>query len=144
MGNTHIDLHSDNSNDTLSGVPDGKEDDENELHGQIEHTALDDDIDGSPACPCRELRTVHVACPTRREVPNAPGDEGGHDHVRSNGRVKAARPSGTREGGAIGEFGFMRSRRSRTTLTHTDTKKWLVSARSLPLSLRPYLGSKFK
>src|SRR5258708_33664755 len=61
-----------------------------------------------------------------------------------NGREKAARPSGTREGGAIGEFGFMRSRRSRTTLKHTDTKKWLVSPSSLPLSLSPYLGSKLR
>lgn len=83
MKNTHVDLYGNHSNDALCGVRDGEEDDENELHGKVEHAALDDDIDGSPACPCRESRATHVAHPARREIPDAHSDEGCHYHVRA-------------------------------------------------------------
>jgi hypothetical protein len=80
---THVDLHSNHSDDALRGVLDGKEDDENDLHGKIEHAALDDNIDGSLACPCWELRARHVARLARREIPDASSDEGCHYHVRA-------------------------------------------------------------
>jgi hypothetical protein len=81
--NTHVDLHSNHSDDALRGVPDGEEDDENELHGKIEHAALDNDIDGSLACPCRELRAMHVTRLARREIPDTRSDEACHYHVRA-------------------------------------------------------------
>ena len=77
MRSTHVDLHSNRSNDGLSRVPDCVEDYENELHGKIEHAALNDDFYGSPACPGRELRV------TRRETPDAASNEGCHYHVRA-------------------------------------------------------------
>jgi hypothetical protein len=81
--NTHVDLHGDHCDDALRGVPDGEEDDENELHGQIEHAALDDDVHCSSACPCREMHAMHGLPVARGEVPDAHGDEGRHDHVRA-------------------------------------------------------------
>ena len=87
--NTHVDLHSNHSDDALRRVPDGKEDDENELHGKIEHAALDDDIDGSLSCSCRELRTTHVARLARREIPDARSDEGCHYYVRAQWKREA-------------------------------------------------------
>ena len=39
---THVDLHGNNRDDDLGGVPDGEEDEEDKLHGQIKHAALDD------------------------------------------------------------------------------------------------------
>ena len=63
-------------------VPDGHEDGENDLHGKIEHAALDDDFDDSLACPCRESRTRHVGR-LAREIPDARTDEGRHYHVRA-------------------------------------------------------------
>lgn len=58
-------------------MPDGKEDDENELDHQIEHTALDDDVDRGPACSSWEVPASQVARIARGEVPDAPGNEGG-------------------------------------------------------------------
>ena len=82
MRNTHEDLHSNHFSDAQRGVSDGKKDDENELCGKIEHAALDDDIDGSPTYPCRELHTTHLARLARREIPDASSNEGRHYHVR--------------------------------------------------------------
>ena len=84
MRNTHVGLHSNYSSDDLRGVPDGVEDYKNELDGKFEHAALDDDFDGSPACPCRKLRVV------RREIPDAASDKGCHYH----GRAQWKRESG--------------------------------------------------
>ena len=77
MRDTYVGLHSNHSNDALRGVPDGEEDYENELHGKIEHATLDDNFEGSLACPSRELRVV------RREIPDAPSHECCHYHVRA-------------------------------------------------------------
>jgi hypothetical protein len=61
-----------------------------------------------------------------------------------NGSEKAARFNGIMEGGVIGEFGFACSIGGAAALKHTDTKKWLVSTRSLLLSLSPYLDLQSK
>jgi hypothetical protein len=42
---TYVDLHRNHGNDTLGWMPDCKEDDKDELDGQIDHATLDDDID---------------------------------------------------------------------------------------------------
>jgi hypothetical protein len=46
---TYVDLHSNHPNDTLGGMPDGEEDNEDELHSQIHHATLDDDVNRCPA-----------------------------------------------------------------------------------------------
>ena len=79
--NTHVDLHGDHSDDVQRGVLDGEEDDEYKLYDHIEHAALDDNVDCSPAC-CREPCATHVAHLARGKVPDAHSDEGRHDHVR--------------------------------------------------------------
>lgn len=81
MRTTHVDLHSNHSDNALRRVPDGEEGDENELHGKIEHATLDHDIDGSLASSCRELRATHVARLARREIPDAHSNEGSHNRV---------------------------------------------------------------
>ena len=83
MRNTYVDLHSNHSDDALRGVPDGIEDDENELHGKIEHATFDDDIDDSLACPYRELHATHVMRLAMREIPDAQSNEGCYYHVRA-------------------------------------------------------------
>jgi hypothetical protein len=80
--NTHIDLHSNQSDNIFRRMPDSVEDDENELHSKIEHAALDDDIDDSLVCPGRELRAA-------REIPDARSDEGSHYHVRAQWKREA-------------------------------------------------------
>lgn len=72
-------------------MSDGEEDDEYELHGHIEHAALDDDIDCSSACTCRELRAMLVVCLARGEVPDAHSDEGRHEHVRDQRKSEAGK-----------------------------------------------------
>lgn len=62
----------------------------------------------------------------------------------SNGRPKPLRPSGTKEGGATGEFGSMSDRRRRASLTHADTKTWSVSHQLAANVTRTYLGSQEK
>ena len=81
--NTHVDLYRNPYNYAQRGELADEADDENKLHGKIEHSALDDDIDGSKAYPCREfpIRATHVVHLARREVPNAPSNEGCHYHV---------------------------------------------------------------
>ena len=85
MKNTHVDLYRNTYNYAHRWEPAGEADDENELHGKIEHAALDDDVDGSAAYPCRELprRAAHVARLARREIPDAPSNEGCYYHVRA-------------------------------------------------------------
>ena len=68
---THVDLHGDHSGNALRRVSGREEDYPSELHGQIEHAALDDDVDHSPACPYREPRAMHVARLAGGEVPDA-------------------------------------------------------------------------
>ena len=79
-------MHSNYSGDAQHGVSNDTEDDENELHDELEHAALDDDFDDSPACPCRELHATHVACLARREIPDVRTDEGGRYHGRAKWR----------------------------------------------------------
>ena len=62
---TYVDLHRIHGNDSLSRMPDGKEDDEDELGGQIDHATLDDDIDHGPACVHGETCTPRIARPAR-------------------------------------------------------------------------------
>ena len=85
MRNTHVDLHRNPRNYGQRGEHAGIADDENELHGKIEHAALDDDVDDSAAYPSREfpIHATRVARFARREEPDAPSDEGRHYHVRA-------------------------------------------------------------
>ena len=85
MRNTHIDLYCNHFSDALRGVLDGDEGNENELCGKIEHATLYDDIDGGASHPCRDFpaHATYVARLARREVPDAPSDEGRHYHVRA-------------------------------------------------------------
>ena len=62
---TYVYLHRNHGNDTLGGTPDDKEDDEDELDGQIDHASLDDDIDRGPACVHGEPCAPRIAGPAR-------------------------------------------------------------------------------
>jgi hypothetical protein len=98
---THVDLHRHHSDDAPRGVPDGEQDGENELHGHIEHAALDDDSYyglSRPAVNCA-IRMSRTLRGERHQMRMA---------IRVvkitfviNGRMKPAKPSGTTEAGAI-------------------------------------------
>ena len=85
MKNTHVDLYRNPVNYVQCRDPADDADDNNKLLGKIEHAAPDDDIDGTAAYSCGELpiRASHIARLARREVPDAPSNEGCHYHVRA-------------------------------------------------------------
>ena len=85
MKNTYVDLYRNPCNYAQRGEPAGEADDKDKLLGKIENAALDDDVDGSAAYPCRELpmRATHVARFARREIPDARSNESCHYQVRA-------------------------------------------------------------
>ena len=87
----HIDLHGHHFNDALHGVPNGKQDNKNELHRHIENATLNDNSYYSSACPHHELCASHVLHLARGEVPYAYDNEGCQDHVCDQWRNKASK-----------------------------------------------------
>ena len=65
MAITYVDLDRNHSNDTLGGMPDGEEHNKDELHGQIHHATLDDDVDRRPACVHWESCAPRISRPAR-------------------------------------------------------------------------------
>ena len=86
----HVDLHGHHSNNALHGVPNGEQDDENELHSHIENATLDDNSYYGSACHHPELHASHVPHLARGEVPYVYGDEGCQDHVRDQWKNEAS------------------------------------------------------
>ena len=81
--NTHAGLRENCRNGVHGGVPDGEEDDEHNLHDQIEHATFNDDGNCSRGSFSWEARGMRVASPVRGDVPDASSDEGGHSDVRA-------------------------------------------------------------
>lgn len=83
-GNTHVDLHGHRRHGAQRRVPDGVEDEGDDLRGEIERAAVDDDNDCSPTCSSREIRAENVGSLARGEVPHAHDYEHSHYRVRDN------------------------------------------------------------
>lgn len=87
---THIDLHRRLRDDSLSGVPEADEDDEDELRDEVERAALDDNHDRAVRDAARAGERG-VAAGQVRGAPDLEDDEPGGEHVRTEREREARR-----------------------------------------------------